>query len=89
MSHREVVPLLGMIDGRWCCCEGEAGKKKVAPLCCCCDQPFASPDRLDQNEFDEFLKQAGFSSDVDLKFDYRKYIHNIMVGKPLTSMVAP
>ena len=49
----------------------------------------ASPDRLDQNEFDEFLKQAGFSSDVDLKFDYRKYIHNIMVGKPLTSMVAP
>ena len=49
-----------------------------------CD--FTSPERLTKEEFDDFAECAGLSGGEDVKFDYKKYVHNMMVGKPLVSM---
>ena len=49
-----------------------------------CD--FNSPERLTKDEFDDFAECAGLTGGDEVSFDYQKYVHNMMVGKPLTSM---
>ena len=49
-----------------------------------CD--FTSPERLTKEEFDDFAECAGLSGGDEVRFDYKKYVHNMMVGKPLVSM---
>lgn len=52
-----------------------------------CD--FTSPERLTPDEFDDFADCAGLTGGDGVTFDYRKYVHNMMVGKPLTTMRVP
>ena len=45
----------------------------------CTSQPFAPRGPAE-------VVAAGLSGGEDVKFDYKKYVHNMMVGKPLVSM---
>ncbi|KAJ1447658.1 hypothetical protein M885DRAFT_541894 [Pelagophyceae sp. CCMP2097] len=47
-----------------------------------------SPERLSPDEFAAFLKGAGVDDRDDVRFEYAKYVHNMLVGKPLASMAA-
>ena len=77
----ELLQLFELFD------EGNEGVVDVGTLRhLLCD--FTSPERLARDEFDEFAASAGLGGGDDVRFDYRKYVRNMMIGTPLESMRA-